>query len=239
VAAEAREHPGLVEILTGRFERNPPAYYEARLARVATELAADPNRLDLYDDAAVACDRLHRPEEALVWLAKKREALERLPDSSTATDHWYRYHSNLGTVLAHRWLRAGANPETLLEMRGAREEIARALALNSEAHFGRGKYQLMAMDWILASRSTQPEALAAKATDPRSFIDFGSYSNGWVDTPSSRLPPPLKDAIEGVSGLIALGDAWQSVDVFYTLQTVLRRPAWFQKRAPAAGPTRS
>src|SRR5438105_1575377 len=56
-----------VRVITGRFERNPPLYYEMRLKRVAAEVVASPDKLELYDDAGVACDRLGRDDEALHW----------------------------------------------------------------------------------------------------------------------------------------------------------------------------
>src|SRR4051812_35143963 len=93
---EAKGLPDMVRVVTGRFERNPPLYYEMRLRRVTTELAAHPERLTLYDDAGVACDRLHRNDEAVRWMAKKRAAMAEFP---TSRDDRYRYHANLGTFL--------------------------------------------------------------------------------------------------------------------------------------------
>ena len=52
LAAEAAQKPDMLRVITGRFERNPPLYYEMRLARVAKVLVRDPSRLSLYDDAA-------------------------------------------------------------------------------------------------------------------------------------------------------------------------------------------
>jgi len=57
LAAEAKGVPGVVEVIVGRFERNPPLFYEMRLKRVAAEIDKTPQKLDLYDDAGVACDR--------------------------------------------------------------------------------------------------------------------------------------------------------------------------------------
>src|SRR5688500_1406183 len=72
---EVKNFPGLAQVITGRFERNPPLYYEMRLARVTKEIARTPEKLELYDDAGVACDRLGRSDEAIAWMKRKREIL--------------------------------------------------------------------------------------------------------------------------------------------------------------------
>src|ERR1035438_5441566 len=104
LAMEAKRFPDMVEVSVGRFERNPPLYYEMRLTRVSAELRTSPEKLDLYDDAGVACDRLGRDDEALTWMARKEA---RLPRGDAEAR--YRYLANAGTFHIHRWLRAGAN----------------------------------------------------------------------------------------------------------------------------------
>ncbi len=108
-------------------------------------------------------------------------------------------------------------------MKEARTHIAKAIELNSEAHFGREKYQLMAMDWIIKTRSDVRENYLPKESfDPRTFIPFSEDAHWAMYRPESSLDEELADAVEGVSGLIFLGDAWQSIDVFYALQTALQ-----------------
>lgn len=215
---EARGLPEAVSILTGRFERNPPLYYQMRLDRVAREIAAHPDRLDLYDDAAVASDRLRRHEKALAWMRKKRAAMGRV---RAADEDFYRYHANLGTFLAHRWLRSGADGNRLTEVEAARREVARALQINPEAHFGREKYQLAVLDWILQLRKGE-EHRPGEARTPT----LGEYLLRGDPVPAasktdSELEPEA--AVRGLTGLIALGDAWESVDVFDALRQVLLR----------------
>ena len=57
LAMEAKGLPDAVRVISGRFERNPPLYYEMRLNRVTKELRTRPNDLDLYDDAGVSAAR--------------------------------------------------------------------------------------------------------------------------------------------------------------------------------------
>jgi len=207
LAREARRFPDLVQVITGRFERNPPLYYQMRLRRVASEIAAHPEKLNLYDDAAVACDRLSRDDEAIAWIEKKHARLAGTsPFDATVHEDWYRYYANVGTFRVHRWLRAGADPKRLTEVKQAREEIAQAIRIKPDAHFGREKYQLLAMDWLITVK-------------------------GWHTT-ETNTPPTLweylwqkdsndKAAIQGLSGLIVLGNAWESADIFETLAAIL------------------
>src|SRR3954463_10065567 len=70
-ADEAKGMPEVVAVLTGRFARNPPLFYEMRLGRVTAQLRDHPDDLNAYDDladydnAGVACDRLGRGDEAI------------------------------------------------------------------------------------------------------------------------------------------------------------------------------
>ena len=97
---EARGIPDVIRVITGRFERNPPLYYQMRLDRVQKEVRSSPARLDLYDDAAVACDRLGRDDDAIQLMERKREILGSSTMAASA-DHRYRLHANLGTFYAH------------------------------------------------------------------------------------------------------------------------------------------
>ncbi len=205
LATEAKGLPGTLEVISGRFERNPPLFYQMRLARVTKEIAAQPTKLNLYDDAGVACDRLHRDDEAIAWMKQKRAQMKPFPQDK---EHWYRYHANLGTFQAHNWLRNGANRKNIGEMKTARNNIKRAIQIKPDAHFGREKYQLMAMEWII--NPPKPEMNDHKVTDFNSFINWGNFKR--ADAPA---------VIKGLSGLITLGDAWESVDVFDSLAFVL------------------
>lgn len=101
---EARGVPDAVRVITGRFERNPDLYYEMRLARVTKQLGSTPEKLELSDDAGVACDRLHRDDKAIAWMTKKRAQLDKL----RASRH------------------AGSTPHASLSFAGERRDIHRA-----------------------------------------------------------------------------------------------------------------
>jgi hypothetical protein len=213
------EYELAVRAISGRFERNPPLYYELRLQRVAQELKLQPSQLDLYDDAAVACDRVGRSGDAIKWIEKKRLQLQTVSSSTPqGREHWYRYYANAGTFWAHRWIRNGAQRNRIAEMKKARELIKQAIDLKPNAHFGREKYQLKAMEWMinppsLGKASVLPDMLNLQKTEE--FIDFYSGSE------EGLAQHGYGDAIEGLSGLIVLGNAWESIDVFNTLSHAL------------------
>ncbi|MBL4590744.1 MAG: hypothetical protein JKY96_02165 [Phycisphaerales bacterium] len=212
LAMEAKDFPGITEIITGRFDRFPPLYYEMRLDRVATEVESDPNNLDLYDDAAVACDRLGRSDEAIEWMTKKRAMLDSLtPTGGDHADHEYRYLANLGTFHIHRWLKNGANREDMADVQRSRELIAAAIELNPDAHFGRERYQLLAIEWILNLDEIE-------LGEGQSLIHQIEGYDSWFGSRNNELASlGYEDAADGLMGLIALGNAWQSIDIYYAL----------------------
>jgi len=217
LAREASGFPGITEVITGRFERPPPLFYEMRLERVARELESDPNNLGLYDDACVACDRLNRQDEAIVWMEGKRAALDRLAaKGSPDSDHEYRYLANLGTVYIHRWLKNGANREDLSDVEQAYDLIEAAIELNPDAHFGRERYQLLAIKWIRDGFPHSEESWHQPSIVETIHVPEGSGGMNRFE----RLG--YTDAAEGFAGLIALGNAWESVDIFYALALVFQ-----------------
>ena len=229
LAEEIKGLPDVVQVVTGRFERDPPLYYQMRLARVAAGLKAAPDLLPEYDDAGVACDRLGRDAEAIAWMDRKRARLVRLNVTDPAVkEQWYRYNANVGTFWVHRWIRAGADRRRIGEVRKARGYIAEAIKINPNAHFGREKYQLRVMDWIIKGRPYISEAARDKAE--QGALDAGERGDvDSVDLNSAGPPDPALAAALGTEpaeasgetkalcGLITLGSAWESVDVFQAL----------------------
>ncbi len=218
LAAEARGLPGVIDIIVGRFDRWPDEVYATRLERVEREIEADPTRLDLYDDAGVACDRLGQHTEAIEWMARKRAALDAA--SGDQADHEYRYLANLGTFHAHRWLANGANREDMGDIERARDLIADAIELNPDAHFGREKYQLAAIKWIIDAPTdkTSPHAGAFV----RWTRDFPFLDPEPVRVYSIADEIPSEQVIEGLAGLVVLGNAQSSIDIHYAIATVAR-----------------
>lgn len=198
---------GAIKILVGWFDRYPPEYYETRLTRVLGELQEKPDNLSLYDDAAVALDRLHRSSEAIATMARKDAKMNELRENETENDlseHQYRYLANLGTFHVHDWIgreKAIRNAD-LSSLKKGEELIEAAIALNPDAHFGREKHQLMAIQW-LQKKEDYPDAGVLTGPMGESVRSLSVESN--------------QEAQEGFLGMIKLGAAWESIDFFNTL----------------------
>ena len=217
LAYEASGYPGITEIITGRFDRFPPLYYEMRLNRVTNEIESDPDNLDLYDDAGVACDRIGRHDEAIEWMASKRIVLNQLAREGNAdSEQEYHYLANLGTMHIHRWLSSGANREDLSDVERSHELIAAAIELNPDAHFGRERYQLLAIKWILDGY-LHDDSIFRQPTIIEAIEGYKDHSGFYVLNDLGYA-----DAVEGFSGLISLGNAWESIDIFYALSLAFR-----------------
>ncbi len=212
LADEARGLPDVVAAITGRFPRNPPLLYRMRLDRLKPAIESGSATLDAYDDAGVACDRLGLGDDAVGFMRKKKDLLNASKfDEKTLREHTYRYHANLGTFLAHRWARAGADRSKMADLEQARDEIAAALAINPDAHFGRERYQLKAIEWIL-----KPPEYVGKEWNP--LPNLLGYA---PDHRTSDPEPDARKAVKGLTGLIVLGNAWESVDVYHALDVAL------------------
>lgn len=212
---EARGMPGVVEAVTGFFPVYPDAYYERRIEIARERLAESPDRLEAYDDIAVSLDRLGDSAGAIEALLPKLAVIERY--GSEAGNHLYRYHANIGTFYAHKWVRAGADGTDMADMERAREHIARAIELNPDAHFGREYVQLAAIEWLLDPEAGQESArwgsyyptLASKFLTSDELRAF-----------ETELP---QEAVDGLVGLIVLGNAWESVDVMMAIGVLMRQ----------------
>lgn len=219
----------VLSVLVGRFPINPPLYYEMRLQRKQSELARNPKDLAAYDDAGVASDRLDKPDDAIAWMDKKKAQLDALPEGdANKKEHLYRYLSNQGTFYFHLWLKNGAAHKDLSDIQKARQLLGDALKLNPSAHFGRERYQVLVMDWLLKPKksldtleiprmmdeSDSPDGAAKQQVIPSFFPDLSAkFAKTNVD----------EAAVRGLAGLIALGGSWESVDVIHNLALVLRR----------------
>lgn len=130
--------------------------------------------------------------------------------SAQVKQHRYRYHANLGTFLVHRWVRQGGDRAKIDDVKRARDEIAAAIEINPNAHFGREKYQLRVIEWII-----NPPSAAGSQYLPN-FLEWESQASGNLADPKEA-----DDAVRGLAGLIVLGNAWESVDVFNALDVAL------------------
>jgi hypothetical protein len=123
------------------------------------------------------------------------------------TEHWYRYHANIGTFYAHRWLKT-KDRKRMEDMERGRKHIARGIEIKPNAHFAREPYQLMAMEWILDGCQD-------------TFLEFMRDAQEKKNEEDGKRR--IEKSIEGLSGLIVLGAAWESIDIFAALSSQLDR----------------
>lgn len=211
-AMEAAGRLEVVETAVGWFDRFPAEYYQMRLDRVTPEVAAHPERLDLYDDAGVACDRLGRHAEAVVWMEKKAAAMQALPPGQSQ-DHRYRMLANLGVFHTHLWLKGADREKNPGLLDQAIQDVQSALEINPNAHFGRERAHLALLEWWKAGLKTQAEEHALLTGGLNEAYAFDEAAGSGLKT----------DFVKGLCGLIQMGSAQESVDVHVLLA---RRLGW-------------
>lgn len=170
---ELRGLPALESVVSDRWYRHSDVLYRTRIRQLNPKLSQQEITCDQYDDLAVAYEKIQEHESALQVLDAKRELLEKAPDS----EHQYRYHANLGTVLAH----AGRFDEAL-------EELEKALTLNPEAHFGREQFQVDLIRYLKAAKENP------KLWSEHNFLTYSNYAiridyGGIASTSAERLQP--------------------------------------------------
>jgi len=200
---EARSEFGLntVDAIVGRIQRYPPIYYERRIELSLPKLKGD-GAMAAYDDIAASYDRLGKSQEAITWMRRKRDFMKanpRLVDDSVR----YKTEANEGTFWAHKWFSEGAKKDDLTDIKTGREMIAKAIAINPDAHFGREHVQLGVMDWAIYLANTKDERkhglLYFLKTDTRERAEV---------------------TLRGLVGLMVLGNAWESVDILAAIGSI-------------------
>lgn len=204
--AEAKGLPGVVEAIAGRIDINPPLYYEIRLKRATRDLERNPGNLGAYDDAAVAHDRLGRSDPAIFLMAKKKLTLDQLAPSDDRSEHLYRYHANLGTFYAHKWLGISDKSDVSL-LKRAVQELEFALKLNPDAHFGREIVQVNLLKLIIEDRAVESVTHRPAISEWRSMVEeIGS-----------------EKVATGLIGIMALGAGSESIDIVQILSGMNNR----------------
>jgi hypothetical protein len=207
LAAEVNRRPDVIWVIVGRFERNPPLYYEMRIKRIEAGLAKNPAKPDLYDDIAVAYDRIHQDENAIDWMGKKKALLLEMGPAASQIHDWYRYYANNGTFHAHHWF--AKKSSNLDELHLAIQNISEALELNPNAHAGREGFQLAALQWLAWIHDPSDG-------DRMAFADCPYLTNAFKNHEE-------KTNIDGLAGLVRLGGAWESPDVYDALANLLEK----------------
>lgn len=200
VLMEARIFPGALDVMTGRFPRHSPEFYQWRVSVTRAKLAA--NKGDrtpaLLDDLAVATHKLGRHEEAIRIMMESLDVEPRR----------YETLSNLGTFTIY----AG-------DLAASRRWLTQALEINPDAHFGRERYQLWLVEQLMLKRdlAALPEltsgfseaTLKTLQTDYARFVQLRvNLQEGWArETLLRELSAEEQaKAIEGVLGMMRFAD---------------------------------
>lgn len=200
VRDEERGLPGINELLAGKFERHSQFYYQTRVANLGARIGKEPQNLPIYDDLAVAYEKLGDHGKAIdVMLLKEKQK----PGEYTT-------YANLGTFYLH-----SGDLETGIRY------IRRALEINPNAHFGREEYQLKLAEFYLAGK-TQPAILKKENLLHIDFEaelgEFRSFSHADDDPlPKLGLKPNVFD---GITGIIRFGTG-TSAELYYVLGELL------------------
>ncbi|CAN5446746.1 hypothetical protein BH11PLA2_BH11PLA2_15490 [soil metagenome] len=184
---ERSRFPSTLELITGKFLRHSPEFYQWRIRDRLEKLKASPNDPALYDDLAVAYEKTGQHAKAIETMLAKEKLFPGL----------YETYSNLGTfhILAGDF-------ELGLPL------IDKALAINPEAHFGREKYQKWLVEYALSKHLDESLYFPLRSEDdPRTeyapkFSDFLARKFGQ----QSLTLLQVQNAIQAVLGMMRFAD---------------------------------
>ena len=194
LAVERSRFPTALELITGKFLRHSPAYYRWRVENRTERLVDEPDNLALYDDLAVAYEKLGEHEKAIETTLKKDKLKPGL----------YETHANRGTFYIH----AGRLAEGL-------EQIERAIEINPDAHFGREVYQKLLVKYVLEKREQGggklplPLDTSGRYESPVGFathVMVARFGEDWHEETLETRQPEFEKAIKGVLGMMRFGN---------------------------------
>ena len=190
LAMERQKFPEALELITGQFLRHSPEFYRWRVEDRQKRIATEPDRIELYDDLAVAYDKLGEHEKAIETILAKEKLKPGL----------YETYANLGTFYIHN----GQLEEGL-------KHIDKAIEINPDAHFGREKYQRMLVEYVLTKRSRGVAGLPLADSSTGDFVNYVDFA-GFIwskrrekKDSSTETDYDPQAAIKGVLGMMKFG----------------------------------
>ncbi len=187
---ERRQFPSVLELITGKFLRHSPAFYEWLIEDRKKRLGQEPENVDLYDDLAVAYEKTGQTDLAIETILKKEKISPGL----------YETYANLGTFYIH----AGRLKEGL-------KEIDKAIEINPDAHFGREVYQKLLVEYVLTKK--RAHILNLPMNDEYDGRPFGfavhvmlKNREEGADWPSPDSTKEAQAATKGVLGMMRFGN---------------------------------
>jgi tetratricopeptide (TPR) repeat protein len=196
IKMETQRFPGTLELITGKFLRHSKPFYEWRIEdrqkRIAEAAEDDESVAALYDDLAVAQEKVGKTHAAIETMRKKEEL-------------WpghYTTQANLGTFYIHSG-----------QLEKGLEHIEQAIEINPDAHFGREVYQKLLVEYVLSKQVDGETVLPlhdfADSHEPEGFASFVLEQKQipieeWLD-PASEAQAEINRAIAGVQGMMHFG----------------------------------
>lgn len=178
---ERQRFPTTLELITGKFIRHSPEFYQWRIKDRLNKLQSDPQNLPYLDDLAAAYDKVGQQQKAIdTMLAKER-----------IKPGLYETQANLGTFYMH-----------LGQWEKGLEHVNKALQINPNAHFGREKYQKYLAEYVVSCTS------GGKLKLPLARLGEHGFSGNYALFLCSKLGTKNLDreqqqaAIKGVLGMM-------------------------------------
>lgn len=183
---ERARFPGALELITGKFLRHSREFYLWRIEDRLRRLEAEPEHLRFLDDLAVAYDKTEQHAKA-IETARRKEKIK--PGG-------YKTYANLGTFYIH----SGQFSEGL-------KFIKQAIAINSNAHFGREIYQQRIVEYVLSKR-VEGTLLFPLSSDARTIggqPGFAAFLLMDRELNPGQQKTEIGKAIRGVLGMMRFG----------------------------------
>lgn len=194
IKMERSRFPSVLELITGKFLRHSPEFYEWRIKDRLEKLKVDPNNVLLLDDLAVAYDKTGQHELAI----------ETANRTETVKPGRYETVANLGTFYFH----SGKLKEGL-------PYIDQALKINPNAHFGREKYQKILVEYILQQKakngSQLPLAYSGKSINDSELYFaiesnfFGLFLQEKENVKKKLSKEEINAVVKGILGMMRFG----------------------------------
>ncbi len=176
---ERSRFPSTLEVITGKFLRHSPEFYQWRVQDRTKKLEADPNNLAYLDDLAVAYHKLGQHDKAIEIMQRKDKISPNLYETEANISTFYFFAGDLQKSLFH---------------------VKKALAINPNAHFGREKYQKYLIEWILEKQDH-----SSWWTGPY-HRSFSQYLERGPEPEVHRVLQKRKEAITAVLGMMRFAD---------------------------------
>lgn len=173
---ERARFPDTLELITGKFLRHSPEFYEWRIQDRLYKLKIDPTNLEYHDDLAVAYEKTGQHDKAIETILAKEKIKPGL----------YETYSNLGTF----HILAGDFEKGL-------PYIDKALAINPDAHFGRERYQ----KWLVEYALTRRKDGKIKFPLQEGSTNFQDYLRMRLRK-DQLAPEDIQSAVKGILGMM-------------------------------------